>query len=82
MLIAQLTDIHIGFERGNPDERNLRQFATVLERFAEGRLQPDLLLLTGDLTEHGDAASNQTVAGMVAKCPFPVLPIPGNHEDR
>jgi len=82
MLIAQLTDIHIGFERGNPDERNLRQFATVLERFAEGRLQPDLLLLTGDLTEHGDAASNQTVAGMVAKCPFPVLPIPGNHDDR
>lgn len=82
MLIAQVTDIHIGFDRNNPDEPNRRRFATVLERFAEGRLPPDLLLLTGDLTEHGDVASYEAVAAMVAQSPFPVLPIPGNHDDR
>lgn len=82
MLIAQLTDIHLGFERGNPDEPNLRRLKAVLAHLAQGPNRPDLLLLTGDLTEHGDAASYRALAGAIADCPFPVWPMLGNHDDR
>jgi 3',5'-cyclic AMP phosphodiesterase CpdA len=82
MLIAQLTDIHLGFERGNPDEPNLRRLKAVLARLAQGPNRPDLLLLTGDLTEHGDAPSYRVLAKAIADCPFPVWPMIGNHDDR
>ena len=82
MLISQLTDIHLGFEQGNPDEPNLRRLKAVLAHLAQGPNRPDLLLLTGDLTEHGDAASYRALAGAIADCPFPVWPMLGNHDDR
>ena len=82
LLIAQITDIHLGFDRGNADEPNLRRFLSVLAHLKTGPNRPDLLLLTGDLTEHGDAASYHALARAVADCPFPVWPIPGNHDNR
>ena len=82
MLIAQITDIHIGFDRDHPDEPNLRRFRAVLGRLKHGPNRPDLLLLTGDLTEHGDAASYRILNEALADCPFPVWPIVGNHDDR
>ena len=82
MLIAQVTDIHIGFDRDHTDEPNLRRFRAVLDRLKHGPNRPDLLLLTGDLTEHGDAASYAIVAEAIASCPFPVWPLLGNHDDR
>ena len=82
MLIAQITDIHIGFDRDNPGEANLVRFRALLARLAEGPNRPDLLLLTGDLTEHGDAASYARLADALAGFPAPVWPIPGNHDTR
>ena len=82
MLIAQITDIHIGFDRDHPDEPNLRRFRAILDRLKHGPNRPDLLLLTGDLTEHGDAASYRILTEALADCPFPVWPIVGNHDDR
>ncbi len=82
MLIAQITDIHIGFDRGNPDEANKRRLRKVLDRLANGPNRPDLLLMTGDLTESGDAESFARLADAVRDCPFPVWPMVGNHDDR
>lgn len=82
MLIGQITDIHIGFEPGNPDEPNQQRLDAVLQRLAGGPNRPDLLLVTGDLTEHGDADSYARLARALAACPFPCWPIPGNHDDR
>lgn len=82
MLIGQITDIHIGFDRGNPDEPNQHRLEAVLKRLADGPNCPDLLLITGDLTEHGDAESYARLASTLASCPFPCWPIPGNHDDR
>ena len=82
MLIAQITDIHLGFAPGVPDEPNLRRLRALLSHLATGPSRPDLLLLTGDLTEHGDAASYRALGEALADCPFPVWPIPGNHDDR
>lgn len=82
MLIAQITDTHIGFDPGNPDESNLHRLNALLRRLAEGPNRPDALLLTGDLTEFGDAESYARLAAAVAGMPFPVWPMAGNHDDR
>lgn len=82
MLIAQATDLHIGFHQGAPVDPNLERFRLVLDRLIHGPDRPDMLLLTGDITEHGDAASYAALAGVLAGCPFPVWPIPGNHDSR
>lgn len=82
MLIAQITDVHIGFDRDNPEEANLSRFRALLARLAQGPNRPDMVLLTGDLTEHGDAPSYARLAGALADCPLPVWPIPGNHDTR
>jgi len=82
MLIGQITDIHIGFEPGNPDEPNMHRLRAVLERLFDGPNRPDLLLLTGDLTENGDAESYAQLAAALASAPCPVLAIPGNHDNR
>ena len=82
MLIAQISDIHIGFERGNPDEQNMQRLRAVLARIGASPNRPDALLLTGDLTERGDAKSYARLAAAVAECPCPVWPMVGNHDAR
>jgi 3',5'-cyclic AMP phosphodiesterase CpdA len=82
LLIAQITDSHIGFDRGNPDEYNLRRLQAILDRLAAGPNRPDLLLLTGDITEFGDAESYARIAEVTRACPFPVWPMVGNHDER
>jgi 3',5'-cyclic AMP phosphodiesterase CpdA len=82
VLIAQITDVHIGFDRGNPDELNLRRLRAVLRRLIDGPNRPDLLLMSGDLTESGDAGSYALLAEAVRECPFPVRAMVGNHDDR
>lgn len=82
MLIGQITDIHIGFEPGNPDESNMHRLRAVLDRLFGGPHRLDLLLVTGDLTENGDAASYDLLAAALAQAPCPVLTLPGNHDSR
>lgn len=82
MLIAQITDIHLGFDPGNPDELNRQRLDTVLRALIDGPNRPDLLLATGDLTDHGDSDSYRALADAFGQCPFPVWPCMGNHDDR
>ena len=82
MLIAQISDVHIGFDRGNPDELNLQRLRAVIARLVSAPSRPDLLLMTGDLTESGDAESYARLAEVVNDCPFPVLAMVGNHDER
>lgn len=82
MLIAQVTDIHLGFEPGNVGELNRRRLDKVLDILIDGPNRPDLLLATGDLTEFGDIDSYRALAEAFARCPFPVFPCLGNHDVR
>jgi 3',5'-cyclic AMP phosphodiesterase CpdA len=82
LLIAQISDVHIGFDRDNPDELNMQRLRAVIARLVSGPNRPDLLLMTGDLTESGDAESYARLAAAVAVCPFPVLAMVGNHDER
>lgn len=82
MLIAQITDIHLGFEPGNPDEYNRRRLDGVIARLQAMRPLPDLLLATGDLVDRGDDESYARLREALADCPFPVWPCVGNHDLR
>ena len=82
MLIAQITDCHIGFFRSDVGGANTQRLRAVLDRLRDGPNRPDLLLLSGDLTEFGDAASYARLAEMLADLPFPVQLMVGNHDDR
>jgi Icc protein len=82
LLIGQITDIHIGFDPGNPDEHNMQRLRAVIDRLRNGPNRPDLLLLTGDLTEAGTPDCYRRLAEEVSKCPCPVWPMVGNHDDR
>ena len=82
MLIAQITDIHIGFDPDNPAEYNRKRLDDVLDVLIEGPNRPDLLLATGDITDRGDSDSYRRLATAFSRCPFPVWPSVGNHDLR
>lgn len=83
MLIAQLTDIHIGFDPdAKPEELNRIRFRATLDRVLSSPNKPDLLVLSGDLTDHGDAESFAKIAAHLRAVLCPVLPLVGNHDTR
>jgi len=83
VLIAQMTDIHVGFALDEqPEELNLTRFQATYRRLLEGPNIPDMLVLSGDITEHGDATSFAKTAELLKDCPFPVVPLVGNHDSR
>lgn len=83
MLIAQITDIHLGFDPGQPDELNRQRLDAVLAALAALDPLPDLLLATGDIADKGnDSVSYAAFKEAVAGLPFPVYPALGNHDDR
>jgi 3',5'-cyclic AMP phosphodiesterase CpdA len=83
VLIAQMTDIHVGFAPDHqPEELNLIRFRATLARLLEGPNRPDMLVLSGDITDHGDAESFAKTAELLADCPCPILPLVGNHDSR
>ncbi|HEX8527221.1 phosphodiesterase [Allosphingosinicella sp.] len=83
MLIAQITDIHLGFDQADPDELNRRRLDRALRSLVELSPAPDLLLITGDLAEAGDdRISYRRLKEAIAGLPFPVWMAMGNHDSR
>ena len=83
MLIAQITDIHLGFDPINPDELNRKRLDRVLAVLRGIDPRPDLMLVTGDIANDGDdAQSYDRYAAAIADLPFPVHSLMGNHDSR
>lgn len=83
MLIAQITDVHLGFDPGNPDEYNRQRLDLVLKALGEMDPRPDLLLATGDLIDSGeDGESYARFREAISGLPFPTYPALGNHDGR
>jgi len=83
MIIAQMTDIHIGFEpEARPEELNRQRFRATLDRLLAQPNKPDMLVLSGDITDRGDADSFARTAELLCVCPFPVHVMVGNHDSR
>ena len=84
MLIAQLTDTHI--TRPGELAYGVVDTAACLERVvaAIGRLAPppDIVVVTGDLVDHGVAEEYEQLRQLLAPLPMPVFVIPGNHDAR
>lgn len=83
LLVAQITDIHLFAES---DKRllglqTLESFQTVLYQVKDLERRPDLLLLTGDLSQDGTAESYEMVQAMVQPLGIPTYWVPGNHDE-
>ena len=82
MLLAQITDIHLGFEPDNPAEFNRKRLDQIVAHLSSGVNRPDLLLATGDLVDRGDVASYRRLKNALSLAPCPVLFAMGNHDAR
>ncbi|WP_108812507.1 metallophosphoesterase [Sphingorhabdus sp. Alg231-15] len=82
MLLAQVTDIHLGFDPDNPSEFNRKRLDQALKVLCEMTPRPDALLATGDLVDRGDQESYQRLEEAFADLPFPVHMCLGNHDLR
>jgi 3',5'-cyclic AMP phosphodiesterase CpdA len=84
MLIAQITDLHIR-PRGKPAYR-VSETNALSERALDvvSRLspRPDVLVITGDLTDCGLPEEYALLRAMLAPLDIPVLLVPGNHDRR
>jgi len=83
LLIAQLSDPHIGTGSAFLDGRMDTEVALrrAVAHVAAMEPSPDLVLLTGDLTERGRTAEYALVADALAPLVMPVYAVPGNHDD-
>jgi Icc protein len=83
MLIAQITDIHLGFDPINPEELNRQRLDAALSVLRDLDPRPDLMLATGDIANDGDdALSYRRWKDAIAGLPFPVFGLMGNHDSR
>lgn len=83
VLIAQITDTHVGFEpEAGENEFNFVRFRNVLGHLMSQSVQPDMLILSGDLVDGGQPECYLRIRDLIADCPFPVHVLPGNHDSR
>lgn len=83
MLVAQITDLHLGFDPGVPDEFNQQRFVRALGVLRAMPTPPDLLLVTGDIADNGeDVDAYRRYRDTIRDLPFPVHHVLGNHDGR
>lgn len=71
-ILLQISDTHFATERA--------PVVAALERFA-GELRPEVLLLSGDITQRGTPGQFEAARTFVVRLRVPaVLAIPGNHD--
>jgi Icc protein len=84
MLLAQISDLHFlpkgTLAFGRVDVAGCLERA--IDHLAALQPRPDAVLITGDLTNDGDAAVWAELTSVLARLDAPVYPLPGNHDDR
>jgi len=79
--VVQVSDCHVPRDPGTPyrglnADRNLVSLLPAIRHW-----QPDLVLLTGDVSEDGSAAAYGRVSAHLSTVGAPVLALPGNHDE-
>lgn len=86
MLIAQISDTHIVSKQkhwlGEPLTEIDRRLSRVIDYLNSLDPAPDVVLLTGDLTEEGDASAYRYFRELISSLKIPLYVIPGNHDLR
>ena len=82
-LVAHITDLHIGFDRGNPHELNVRRLSSVIDHVNAMRPKPSMLIVSGDIVEYPDDVDGYRHAkALIARFEGPILYALGNHDGR
>jgi 3',5'-cyclic-AMP phosphodiesterase len=84
LLVAQLTDTHL-FADGTKtmfDCRTNQTFAAVIQQLAQVQPRPDLLLLTGDISQDDTAASYEYARSLIGPLQIPTYWLRGNHDQN
>ena len=83
MLVAQITDLHVA-----PDGSFMREFvdsnvllARAVEYLNSMTPRPDVVLATGDLTDHGTAEEYGLLREILGVLEVPLFLVPGNHDE-
>lgn len=71
MKLMHISDLHFGMH-------NQAVITVFLQELA--RISPDIILISGDLTQRGTAEQYQLFTDFLKKLPGLVLPVPGNHD--
>ena len=79
--VIQVSDCHVSADpaavyRGQSADRNLVGVLRVLTQW-----KPDLLIVTGDVSEDGSRKSYSRTSALLARSGIPVLALPGNHDE-
>lgn len=80
MLIAQISDLHVQEQPGLDGvlaSDHLQRAIDALNRFDP---RPDLVVMTGDLTNYGRPAEYEILRSVIGRLDIPYLLIPGNHD--
>jgi len=84
VLVAQLTDTHVVADPSLHELYidNNERLRTAAHSLNNESPKPDLVLLTGDLTNTGVNDEYEVLAELLADLTIPTLAIPGNHDTR
>ena len=84
MLIAQVTDPHIKQEGRLAYKKidTAANLAACVEHLLNLVEKPDLILMTGDLTDFGRPQEYALVRRLLAPLDMPIFVVPGNHDHR
>lgn len=78
MFLAHLSDPHL--VDGPLGAAAATRLQAALEQVLGLEAQPDCVVITGDLTEHGDPQGYEALRGVLAHFPLPVHLLAGNHD--
>ena len=79
-VLAQLSDPHV--EVGTGDDGSSDALAAAVRAVLRLAPLPDAVLVSGDVTNDGDAPSYTRARELLGALPMPVHVLPGNHDDR
>ncbi|HKM99896.1 MAG TPA: phosphodiesterase [Candidatus Binataceae bacterium] len=84
MIIAQITDLHVVARdrlcyRRVPTNEQLAQAIAHINDFDPA---PDVVIASGDLTDHGRPEEYEVLREILSKLKAPIFVIPGNHDRR
>lgn len=82
MIIAQITDLHIGFEGEGQICHNSRRLRMVIDELNDMVAKPDLILVTGDLVESGERWAYEKLRDELKELKYPLYFGMGNHDKR
>ena len=82
--LAQLSDLLVQAPGATNDlgDDSYAALAAAGERVTGLAPQPDVVVLTGDLTDHGTPEERAQLLELLAPLPMQLLPVAGNHDER